>query len=111
MEISRICRIWHGWTSPENAPAYEDLLKEEILPGIHRVNGYKGSQLYKRVLEDGKVEFITLTFFDSMDAVKEFAGDDFTRAVVPQKAQQLLSEYDKRSAHYELKFDDTILNK
>jgi heme-degrading monooxygenase HmoA len=98
-----ISRIWHGWTRPENANAYEALLRHEVLPGIHRVPGFNGAQLLRR---DGnrEVEFVTITLFDSLEAVKQFAGEDYEVAVVPPHAQKLLSRFDARSAHYETVF-------
>jgi heme-degrading monooxygenase HmoA len=95
-----IGRLWHGWTSRENADAYEKLLRTKILPGIHRVSGYRGAYLLKRDVSDG-VEFVTLTFFESMDAVRAFAGEDYEVAVVSPEARQLLSRFDLRSRHYE----------
>src|SRR3979490_1831359 len=99
-----ISRLWHGWTTREKADAYEGLLRSEVLPGIHRVKGCKGAHLLRR---DGKdkdkdeVEFVTLTMFDSLDAVKEFAGEDYELAVVPPEARKLLTRFDERSRHYE----------
>ena len=96
-----IARLWHGWTSRENAEAYEARLRGEILPGIHRVAGYRGAHLLRRDRED-EVEFVTLTLFDSLDAVRAFAGEDFEMAVVPQEARKLLARFDQRSMHYEV---------
>ncbi len=97
-----ICRIWHGWTNHQNADAYEHLLQEEIFVGIanRAIKGYRGIQLLRRPL-DSEVEFVTLMWFDSLDAVREFAGEDYQVAVVPPKARQLLSRFDARSAHYQ----------
>jgi len=95
-----ISRLWRGWTTFDNADAYEELLRTEILPGILRVNGYKGAYLLRRDIEDG-VEFATLTLWESMDAVREFAGEDFEVAVVPPEARELLSKFDQTSKHYE----------
>ena len=95
-----ITRLWHGWTTRENADAYEELLRSEILPGIHRVEGYRGAYLLRRDVADG-VEFVTLTFFESLDAVRAFAGEDYEVAVVPPQARELLSRFDQRSVHYE----------
>jgi heme-degrading monooxygenase HmoA len=95
-----ISRIWHGWTAPEQADEYERLLRAEILPGIHRVPGYRGATLLRR--QDGdEVEFVTITVFDSLDAVRAFAGEDYEVAVVPPEARRLLRRFDERSAHYE----------
>lgn len=95
-----IARIWHGYTRPENADAYQDLLETAILPGIHRVKGYRGAYLLRRDI-GAEVEFITITHWDSMQAVREFAGPERAHAVVPADAQKLLSRYDEESAHYE----------
>jgi len=93
-------RLWRGWTTFDNADAYEELLRTKILPGIHRVDGYKGAYLLRRDVED-RVEFVTLTLWESMDAVRAFAGEDHEVAVVPPEARQLLSKFDRRSKHYE----------
>lgn len=98
-----IARIWHGWTSQENAAAYEAMLKEEIFVGIGdlKIAGFKGIRLLRREV-DREVEFLTLMQFDSLDAVRAFAGEDYELAVVPAKARTLLSRFDERSQHYEM---------
>jgi heme-degrading monooxygenase HmoA len=100
-----IARIWHGWTTAENADRYENLLKEEIFPGIaaKKVPGYHGIRLLRRSVSDNEVEFITLMWFDSWQAVKQFAGEDPEQAVVPPKARAVLSRFDQRSQHYEVR--------
>ncbi len=95
-----ISRIWHGWTTHENADAYEQLLRTRILPGIHRIKGYGGAHLLHRRL-DTETEFITITMWESMDAVRDFAGPEGTHAVVPPEAQKLLQRYDLASVHYD----------
>ncbi len=96
-----IYRLWHGWTTPENADAYEALLRREVLPGIHRVEGYEGAFLLRR--SDGaEVEFVTITVFKSMEAVRDFAGEKYETAVVPPEARLLLSHFDPTSEHYDL---------
>jgi heme-degrading monooxygenase HmoA len=96
-----IARWWRGWTARENAPAYEALLRAEILPGIHRVEGYRGAYVVRREVEGG-VEFGTLTLWDSLEAVREFAGEDHETAVVPPEARALLEHFDERSTHYDV---------
>ena len=97
-----ISRLWHGWTKRENADAYEELLRSEVLPGIHRVKGFKGAHLLRRDVKDkDEVEFVTLTIFESIEAVKRFAGEDYEVAVILPEARKLLSRFDARSAHYE----------
>ena len=95
-----IARLWRGWTTAENADAYQELLRTRILPGIHRVPGYRGAYLLRRDGGDG-VEFVTMIFFDSLDAVRAFAGEDYEVAVVPLEARQLLARFDQTSVHYD----------
>jgi heme-degrading monooxygenase HmoA len=98
-----IGRIWHGWTTREDADAYEALLRAEVLPGIGRVDGFVGAHLLRRDVGAGdEVEFATLTLFESLDAVRAFAGDDYEAAVVPPEARRLLARFDARSTHYEV---------
>jgi len=99
-----ISRIWHGYTSPERADAYESLLREEIFIGIRgrRMAGFREIQLFRRDL-GAEVEFVTVMWFDSLDAVRVFAGPDHEAAVVPPKARALLSRFDERSQHYEVR--------
>jgi heme-degrading monooxygenase HmoA len=101
-----ITRIWHGWTRPENADAYEDLLRHEVFTWIdsQQIAGYHGIQLYRRPL-GAEVEFITIMWFDSLEAVRQFAGEDYEEAVVLPQAQSLLAHYDARSQHYEVRID------
>jgi heme-degrading monooxygenase HmoA len=100
-----IARIWHGWTTPENAGAYEELLRAKVFPWIgDTVEGFRGAYLMRDDSGD-EVEFVTLTLFDSLDAVRAFAGDDYETAVVLPEADALLSRYDRRSRHYETLID------
>jgi hypothetical protein len=99
-----ISRIWHGYTARENADAYEELLKEENFVGIHdrHIPGFREIQLFRRPLEE-EVEFITVMWFDSLDAVRLFAGEDYALAVVPSKARLILNRFDERSQHYDVR--------
>ena len=101
-----ISRIWHGWTTPGNADAYESLLRREIFVGIEsrRMPGFRGIQLLRRNRPD-EVEFVTEMWFDTIDAVRTFAGQEYEVAVVPARAQELLSRFDARSQHYEVAID------
>ena len=100
-----IARIWHGWTTAENADAYETLLEEQIFPGIEAkgVAGYRGIELLRRALESGEVEFITVMWFDSIASIREFAGEEYEIAYVPSAAREVLSRFDARSIHYEVR--------
>jgi len=99
-----VSRIWHGWTTPDNAEIYERLLREEIFEGIaeRRIGGFRGIDLLRREHGD-EVEFVTIMWFDSMADVRAFAGSDHEVAVVPAAARAVLSRFDERSAHYEVR--------
>ena len=99
-----ISRIWRGWTPPQNADAYENLLRNEIFPGIlaRKISGFRRVKLYRAPVGD-EVEFVTVMWFDSMEAVKAFAGADHETAVVPPKARAVLKRFDARSQHYEVR--------
>ena len=96
-----IARVWHGYTKPEHADAYEAMLKPELLPGIGKVKGYVGSYLLRRVAGD-EVEFITIMLWDSLESIRAVAGSDYETAVVPEERRKYLAHYDPKSAHYEI---------
>ena len=99
-----IARLWHGWTTPENAEAYETLLKTEIFPGIlaKGVNGFEKIELFRRDLGP-EIEFMTVMWFRDLAAVKDFAGEEYEAAYVPAKARAVLGRFDARSQHYEIR--------
>jgi heme-degrading monooxygenase HmoA len=99
-----IARIWHGWTSPQNADAYETLLRTEIFSGIlaRNVTGFLRIELMRAPVEE-EIEFVTVMWFDSLDSVRAFAGVDYEAAVVLPKARALLKRFDARSRHYEVR--------
>jgi antibiotic biosynthesis monooxygenase (ABM) superfamily enzyme len=99
-----ISRIWHGWTTHDNADAYEALLKREVFVGIkgRKIPGFRSVQLFRREL-GAEVEFITVMWFDSLESVRAFAGEDYEVAVVPPAARALLARFDARSQHYEVR--------
>lgn len=98
-----ISRIWHGWTSPEKADAYQELLLHEVFVGIasRQIPGYKGIHLLRREGE-AETEFITVMWFESLEDVRAFAGEDYEAAVVPPAARALLAHFDARSQHYQV---------
>ncbi|MBV9301239.1 MAG: antibiotic biosynthesis monooxygenase [Acidobacteriaceae bacterium] len=96
-----IARIWHGWTRPENADAYEAMLKPELLPGISKAKGFRGSHLLRREAAE-EVEFITMILWDSLDAIRAIAGEDYETAIIPEARRKYLSRYDAKSTHYEI---------
>ena len=96
-------RIWHGWTTPENAGAYRTVLMGDVLPGIDEkdIEGYRGIEVLQRD-HGSETEFITIMTFDSLQSVIDFQGEDFERCYVPDVAQKVLERWDLRAAHYEL---------
>ncbi|MDZ7757751.1 hypothetical protein [Rhodohalobacter sp.] len=99
-----IARIWHGWTTHENASEYEQLLREEIIPEIEEKggSGCRSIQLLRKTHEE-EVEFMTIILFDSLEAVREFAGEDYEHAYIPAAARKILKRYDDRVQHYEVR--------
>jgi heme-degrading monooxygenase HmoA len=104
-----IGRMWRGYTTRENAAAYAHLLETEVFPGIASIAGTRGAYLMRREVPEG-VEFVTLTLFDSLDAVRAFAGPDYEKAVIHGEAARLLSRYDERSVHFEVVLGPEGLN-
>jgi hypothetical protein len=98
-----ICRLWCGWTTPENADAYERIVRGEVIPGIEarKIAGFRHIDLMKRNCGD-EVEFQTLMWFDSLDSIKAFMGEDYSVSHVPPTARAVLSRFDERAAHFEV---------
>jgi hypothetical protein len=96
-----ICRICRGWTIPANADGYESIVRGQVIPGIEamRVPGFRHIDLMRRDL-DSEVEFLTAMWFDDIDSVKAFAGEDYEVSHVPPAARAVLARFDDRSAHY-----------
>jgi heme-degrading monooxygenase HmoA len=99
-----IARIWHGWTTPENADAYYKVLTEQVIPQIesYKMEGYRKIEVLRQEHSD-ETEFITIMYFDSLEHIKQFVGDDYKVAHVPEAAQKVLKRWDERSQHYEVK--------
>ncbi|MBA3576037.1 MAG: antibiotic biosynthesis monooxygenase [Sphingomonas sp.] len=98
-----ICRLWRGWTTPENAAAYEHILRGEVIPGIEARNmpGFRAIDVMKRDSGD-EVEFQTLMWFDNLDLIKAFVGEDYSVSHVPDVARAVLKRFDSHAAHYEV---------
>ncbi len=99
-----IYRIWHGYTTHENAPIYEALIKQEIFQGIEnkQLKGFRGIELIRR-RNANEEEFITIMRFESLTDIKAFTGEDYETAYVPAEARKVLKHFDARSQHYELR--------
>jgi heme-degrading monooxygenase HmoA len=97
-----IARVWKGWTKPENAEAYEKLLREVVLPGLKEIDGYQGGYILRQDNMD-ESEFLVVNLFASLDAVKAFAGPDYETPVFEPEAKRLLSRIEPTAKHYEVK--------
>lgn len=95
-----ITRLWRGWTIIDNADAYERFLLNELFPSMRRIPGFRGADVLRRA-ENGEVAFVTLTRFDSVDAIRAFAGDDYETPVLEPQALALLSRYEQRALHFD----------
>lgn len=97
-----ITRVWHGWTKPENAAAYERVLREEWLHTLaaRSSDGYLGISLLKRELPN-EVKFMTIMWFTDLDAVRAMAGDDYERAMIAPDAMPLFTRHDEYAQHYD----------
>lgn len=95
-----IARVWHGYTKPEHADSYEAMLKPELLPGISKKEGYKGSYLLRRN-QGAEVEFITILLWESLEMLRAAAGhDDYETAIIPEERRKYLARFDAKAAHY-----------
>ena len=97
-----IGRVWRGWTSAENADAYEKLLREIVYPGLQTIEGYAGGYILRHDNQD-ETEFVTVNFFDSLDAVKAFAGPNYEVPVFEPEARHLLSKVEPIARHYDVR--------
>jgi heme-degrading monooxygenase HmoA len=97
-----IARHWRGWTEAKNADAYEKLLKEEVLPALGRIEGYRGGYVLRKD-ESDEVEFVVVNLFDSLDSVKRFAGSDYNTPVFEPEAKRLLRRIERIATHYEVR--------
>jgi antibiotic biosynthesis monooxygenase (ABM) superfamily enzyme len=98
-----ICRLWRGWTTLENAARYQQIVHHEVIPGIEarRIPGFLHIDLMRRDCGE-EVEFQTLMWFESLDAIIAFMGEDYTQSHVPPSARAVLNRFDERASHYEV---------
>jgi heme-degrading monooxygenase HmoA len=101
-----IGRLWHGWTTVDDAPRYEEHLRDETFPGLRDIDGYVDGYLLRRDSGD-RVDFTVLTLWESLDAIRAFAGDDYETAVVPDAARRALRGFDERVTHYHVALGPT----
>jgi heme-degrading monooxygenase HmoA len=99
--MSMIARVWRGWTEHGNAAAYEQVFSKVVLPELEAVAGLSDAYLLRRRSAD-EVEFVALTIFESLSAVRDFAGKNYETAVISTEAKQVLKRFEERAAHYEI---------
>jgi heme-degrading monooxygenase HmoA len=99
-----IARTWRGWTRRENADAYERFLRGSLVPQMRQLDGFRGANILRRDVAD-EVEFVTVTLFESLAAVRAFAGDEYEAAVIEPEAARLLTRYERRALHYDAVFE------
>ena len=99
-----IARHWRGWTRTENADAYEELLKSKVLPGLKKIEGYRGGHIF-RIDETEEAEFVVVNFFESVAAVERFAGPNYAVPVFEPEAKALLSRVEPIAKHYEVRVE------
>jgi|SRR5271156_1258498 len=97
-----IARHWRGWTEPQDADAYESLLKHKVLPSLKEIEGYEGGYILRNTGPQ-EVEFVVINFFDSLEAVKRFAGPNYNVAVFEPEARMLLKKIEALATHYEVR--------
>jgi heme-degrading monooxygenase HmoA len=98
-----ITRMWRGWTRPGEADRYEQHYRSEVVVTLGQVSGFRGARLLRRTVGE-ETEFVSLTFFDDLDAIRSFAGSDYETAVVAEEARKVLIRFDERVCHYETAF-------
>lgn len=101
-----IARVWRGQTSAQHAEVYCRHFAESVRPALDGVSGHLGALLLSRVTQgDSRTDFLVVTFWDSMHAVRAFAGPDPDRAVVEPAARSVLTAFDVSVRHYEVVLD------
>lgn len=99
-----ITRMWRGWTRAAEADRYERHYRSEVMDSLRQVSGFRGARLLRRTVGE-ETEFVSLTLFDDLDAVRGFAGPDYQTAVVAGEAREVLIRFDERVGHYETAVD------
>ena len=102
-EENLVTRVWRGWTRSEDADRYDRHYRSEVMAGLRQVPGFRGARLLRRTVGE-ETEFVSLTFFDDLGAIRRFAGPDYETAVVAAEAREVLIRYDQRVGHYETAF-------
>jgi hypothetical protein len=102
-----IARHWRGWTRRLDADAYEKLFTIKVLPQLKDIEGYRGGYILR---SDGAndSEFIVINFFDTLDAVRKFAGENYAIPVFEPEAKLLLLRFEPKASHYEVRTNTVV---
>jgi heme-degrading monooxygenase HmoA len=100
-EADVIARVWRGWTRAEDGHHYDEHYHNEVLPALRQIGGFRGAHLLRRAAAD-ETEFVSLTFFEDIEAIRAFAGTDYEAAVVADEARRVLVRFDDRVVHYDV---------
>jgi heme-degrading monooxygenase HmoA len=96
-----ICRLWRALTRLEEVDNYVEHLRVKIFPQLRQLSGFIDASILKREVDRG-AEFVVVTRWESLKAIEQFAGADFTMAVVPPEVQRMMIDYDRSVRHYEV---------
>src|SRR5688500_14860211 len=96
-----IARVWKGYATPEKAPLYLEHLEHNVFPELDQIDGFRVANVLQRA-EHGDIEFVVITYWQSMYAISQFAGENADVAVVAPAAQAVLHRYDDTVLHYEM---------
>jgi heme-degrading monooxygenase HmoA len=96
--------MWKGRAQKSRAHEYEAFVTKNVFPKIEAIEGHRATYLLQRMV-DGEVEFVVLTLWESMDAIRRFAGEDSLRAVVEPEARSILSSFEETVAHYDVVYE------
>jgi heme-degrading monooxygenase HmoA len=99
-----IARMWRGWARTQDADHYEEHYRREVVPSLRQVAGFRGARLLRRA-SSGETEFVSVTLFDDLDAIRAFAGADYEVAVVAEQARRVLARFDEGVTHYDVSID------
>ncbi len=99
-----IVRSWTGRATAADAESYIAHFRQKVLPDLRRIAGHRGAMLLRKGVAD-EIEVVVLTFWDSLDSIHEFAGEDVTQAVVEPEAKAVLKTFDTHVRHFDLVLD------
>ena len=98
-----IARMWRGWVATDRAAEYVTYIEETGMAEYRRTPGNRGAQMLTRDTGGGRTEVITMSWWESLDSIRGFAGDDISRAVFYPEDDDYLLDRDQTVFHYEVR--------